>query len=69
MLDKYALKGQPAPIGPYRNAAYYWEKGEIKQSASGPSLVIPPFVIDARNVDDRRLWGNIAYNDWSLHYK
>lgn len=69
MLDKYAMKQQPVPLGPYQNAAYYWERGEIKQSASGPSLVIPPFVINAQNVNDKRLWGNIAYNDWSLHYK
>ena len=68
MLDKYSLKQQPVPLGPYENDRYYWEKGEIKQSASGPSLVIPPFVVDAKNVDDKRLWGNIAKNDWGLKY-
>ncbi len=68
MIAKYALNGQAVPLGPYENSNYYWEKGEITQSASGPSLVIPPFVIDDKNVDDPRLWGNIAYNQWGLHY-
>ena len=69
MLDKYSMKQQPVPLGPYENKNYYWEKGKIEKSDSGPSLVIPPFVIDAKNVNDKRLWGNIAYNDWGLHYK
>lgn len=69
MLDKYSLKGQPVPLGPYENKDYYWERGEIKQSDSGPSLVIPPFVIDEKNVNDKRLWGAITYNDWGLTYK
>jgi simple sugar transport system substrate-binding protein len=68
MLAKYALKGQPVPLGPYSNANYYWEKGEIKTSDFGPSLVIPPFLIDASNADDKRMWGNITYNDWGLKY-
>ncbi len=69
MLDKYSLNSKPVPLGPYENDSYYWEKGEIKTSASGPSLVIPPFVIDASNAGDKRLWGNITYYDWGLHYK
>ena len=69
MLDKYSFQDKPVPLGPYENKKYYWEKGEIKQSDSGPSLVIPPFIIDEKNVNDKRLWGAIAYNDWGLHYK
>jgi simple sugar transport system substrate-binding protein len=69
MLDKYALQGKPVPLGPYENKNYFWEKGEIKNSDSGPSLVIPPFEISAATADDKRMWGNIAYNDWGLKYK
>ncbi len=68
MLAKYAMQGKPVPLGPYNNDHYYWEKGEIKTSDSGPSLIIPPFVIDSKNVDDKRLWGNITFNDWGLKY-
>jgi simple sugar transport system substrate-binding protein len=68
MIAKYAMHGQAVPLGPYENTNYYWEKGEIAQSASGPSLVIPPFVIDDKNVTDPRLWGNVSYNKWGLHY-
>ena len=57
MLEKYSMKRQAVPLGPYVNKKYYWEKGEIKSSATGPSLVIPPFVINAKNVDDKRQWG------------
>ena len=53
MLDKYAMQGQDVPLGPYENKAYFWEKGEIKTSDSGPSLVIPPFEISAANADDK----------------
>ena len=69
MLDKYAMQGQPVPLGPYENKAYFWGKGEIKDSDSGPSLVIPPFEISAATADDKRMWGNIAFNDWGLKYK
>jgi simple sugar transport system substrate-binding protein len=69
MLDKYALQGKPVPLGPYENDNYFWQKGEIKNSDSGPSLVIPPFEISAATADDKRMWGNIAYNDWGLKYK
>jgi len=69
MLAKYAMNGQAVPLGPYENKSYFWEKGEIKDSDSGPSLVIPPFIIDAKNADDKRMWGNVTFNDWGLKYK
>ena len=68
MIAKYAMNKQAVPLDPYHNPKYYWENGTIASSASGPSLVIPPFVVDEHNVSDKRLWGNIAYNDWGLHY-
>jgi simple sugar transport system substrate-binding protein len=68
MIQKYAMKGQDVPLGPYKNPEYYWENGTITDSPSGPLLVIPPFVIDDKNVKDPRLWGNVAYNKWGMHY-
>ncbi|OTP77901.1 MULTISPECIES: sugar ABC transporter substrate-binding protein [Burkholderiaceae] len=68
MLDKYSLKGQPVPLGPYQNSQYFWEKAEITKSVTGPSLVIQPFVVDGNSVKDKRQWGNIAYNEWGLRY-
>jgi ABC-type sugar transport system substrate-binding protein len=68
MLDKYSMKGQPVPLGPYQNSQYFWEKAEITKSVTGPSLVIQPFVVDGSSVKDKRQWGNIAYNEWGLRY-
>ena len=68
MIAKYALHNQPVPLGPYHNPNYYWENGTITDSPSGPSLVIPPFVIDEKNAQDPRLWGNVAYDKWGMHY-
>lgn len=68
MLKKYSFKGKDVPLGSYENQDYYWEKGEIVKSSTGPALVIPPFVVDKHNVNDPRLWGNIAWNEWGLRY-
>ena len=68
MLAKYSMNGQAVPLGPYHNDKYYWENGTITTSRSGPSLVIPPFLIDASNADDKRMWGNVTFNDWGLKY-
>ena len=68
MIASHAMKKQAVPLGSYHNSKYYWENGSVVHSASGPSLVVPPFVIDEHNVGDKRLWGNVAYNDWGLHY-
>ncbi len=68
MLAKYAMNGKAVPLGPYENDNYFWKSGVITNSASGPSLVIPPFLIDASNADDKRMWGNVTYNEWGLKY-
>ncbi len=68
MIAKYAMHGQKVPLGPYENKDYFWEKGTITSSASGPSLVIPPSIVDPSNVKDPRLWGNVSYNKWGMHY-
>ena len=68
MIAKYALNKKEVPLGPYKNSKYYWESGEIVSSDTGPSLVVPPFVIDEHNVSDKRHWGNVSYNEWGMHY-
>lgn len=68
MLAKHSLKGQAVPLGVYENNRYYWEKGNIVQGVSGPTLILPPYVIDSTNVDDPRHWGNIAANQWKIPY-
>jgi len=68
MLVKHAIKGEAVPIGTYENKKYFWEKGEIVAGTSGPTLIIPPFVIDAKNAADKRHWGSIAEKDWGIPY-
>ncbi len=66
MLHDYVAKGQAIPLGDYKNAAYYWEKAPITQTAQGPSCVIPPFYIDSSNVTDPRQWGNVVMDKWGM---
>ena len=68
MLVKHALKGEAVPIGAYENKKYFWEKGEIVAGKTGPTLIIPPFVIDGENAGDKRHWGAIAEKDWGIPY-
>ena len=56
------------PLGTYENPNYFWEKGEIVDSVTGPRLIIPPFSILPENAADPRHWGNIAVNDWGFAY-
>ncbi|CCO57626.1 putative ABC-type sugar transport system, periplasmic component [Vibrio nigripulchritudo] len=68
LLQKYAMKGQPVPIGPYENKKYFWEKAEIVNGKTGPTMIIPPFVIDGSNAKDPRHWGSVAEKDWGIAY-
>lgn len=68
LLEKYSLKGAAVPLGLYENNDYFWQHAEIINSSSGPALVIPPFIIDSSNVDDKRHWGTVAEQDWKLKY-
>lgn len=68
MLHKHAIPGQAVPLGAYQNTKYFWEKGEIVDGATGPTLIIPPFVIDGSNANDARHWGTIAEKDWGIRY-
>ena len=68
MLVKYAIPGKEVPIGPYENKKYFWEKGQIVKGKTGPTLIIPPFVIDRSNAADQRHWGYVAEKMWGIAY-
>lgn len=68
MLGKYAMKKEAVPIGPYENKKYFWERGEIVAGKTGPTLIIPPFIIDKSNSADARHWGAIAEIEWKIPY-
>lgn len=68
LLDKYAMKGEAVPLGAYENKKYFWERAEIVAGDTGPTMIIPPFVIDPTNADDKRHWGAVAENDWGIPY-
>lgn len=68
MLAKHAMKKEAVPTGTYENKKYFWEKGEIVAGKTGPTLIIPPFVIDPSNADDKRHWGYIAEKEWNIPY-
>jgi simple sugar transport system substrate-binding protein len=68
MLAKHAMKKEVVPTGTYENKKYFWEKGEVVASKTGPTLIIPPFVIDPSNADDKRHWGYIAEKEWNIPY-
>ncbi|MFV0383516.1 sugar ABC transporter substrate-binding protein [Paracoccus sp. (in: a-proteobacteria)] len=68
LIVDHALKGEAVPLGTYQNDKYFWETGEIVDGTTGPTLIIPPFVIDGENADDPRHWGFVAENDWGIPY-
>lgn len=68
MLAKYGVKGEAVPLGVYQNDKYFWQKGDIVKSVTGPRLIIPPFAITPENADDKRHWANVAVNDWGIPY-
>ena len=68
MLGKHSMKGEAVPIGVYENKNYFWEKGEIVAGKTGPTLIIPPFIIDGSNAADARHWGAIAEKKWGIPY-
>lgn len=68
MLQNYAMKGEPVPLGTYENAKYFWEKAEIVAGTNGPTMIIPPFIIDPSNADDKRHWGYVSETEWGIPY-
>lgn len=69
MLTKYTATGKPVPLETYENKDYFWEKAPIQESPTGPNCVIPPYFIDASNVEDPRQWGNVVTKQWGLTQK
>lgn len=68
LLAKHSMKGEDVPLGTYQNSKYFWEKGEIVAGTSGPTLIIPPFIINPDNASDKRHWGYIAEKEWGVPY-
>ncbi|MBB2972778.1 sugar ABC transporter substrate-binding protein [Mesorhizobium sp. RMAD-H1] len=68
MLAEHSMKGQEVPLGTYENKKYFWEKGQIVTGHTGPTLIIPPFVINGDNAADQRHWGHVAEKDWGVPY-
>lgn len=68
MIAKHSLNGEAVPLGTYENTKYFWETGEIVDGVTGPTLIIPPFVIDGSNAEDPRHWGAIAEKEWGIPY-
>ena len=68
MLTKHSMNGEAVPLGAYENKDYFWETAEIVNGDTGPTMIIPPFVIDAANADDERHWGYVAEQVWGIPY-
>ncbi|MFI7636731.1 sugar ABC transporter substrate-binding protein [Nonomuraea sp. NPDC049400] len=66
LLEKYAVKGEAVPLGPYQNKNYFWEKATIAKSPSGPMMTIPPYFVTKENSRDPRHWANIVTDQWKL---
>lgn len=61
-------KGEAVPLGTYQDKKYFWESGEIVQGKTGPTLIIPAFVINRDNVQDPRHWAAVAEKTWGIPY-
>ena len=68
MLTKHSLKNAEVPLGEYHNTKYFCEKGVIVKGKTGPTLIIPAFVINKDNASDARHWGAVAEKDWGIPY-
>ena len=68
LIVKHALKGEAVPLGTYENKQYFWDKGEIVAGNTGPTLIIPAFVINGDNAADARHWGAVAEKEWGIPY-
>ncbi len=68
MLEKYSMKGEDVPLGPYENKDYYWEKCEIIDSDAGPYVKVPAYEINPDNCTDPRHWGIVAEKELGIEY-
>lgn len=69
MLENYIFQGKEIPLGEYVNERYVWETCNIVDSASGPMVLIPGYLITKDTVEDERYWVNRAINEWNLLYR
>lgn len=68
MLTKHSFKQESVPLGLYKNTKYFWEEADIVNGKTGPTMIIPPFVINADNANDKRHWGYVAEKEWGIEY-
>jgi len=58
LLTEYILQGKPVPTsGTYTNEKFYWKTAEFSDSDRGPVLKVPPYILDASNVNQESHWG------------
>lgn len=68
IIIDYFLKNKQVPTNDYASNRYYWGHATFKMTKHGASLIIPPFTIDKKNVDEKRHWANIAYDEWGMKH-
>jgi ABC-type sugar transport system substrate-binding protein len=61
LLVQYIFQGKAIPTsGTYTNENFYWKTAEFSKSDRGPVLMVPPYILDASNVNDQGHWGVMA---------
>ena len=61
LLKEYVFQGETVPTsGTYTNEDYYWKTAEFMEGETGPILQIPPYAMDASNVNESGHWGAAA---------
>lgn len=61
LLTQYIFNGETIPTsGTYTNEDYYWKTAEFMDGETGPVLQVPPYALDASNVNEEGHWGVAA---------
>lgn len=61
LLEQYIFKGEAIPTsGTYTNENFYWKTAEFIDGETGPVLQVPPYALDASNVNEEGHWGVAA---------
>lgn len=61
LLTRYIFNGETIPTsGTYTNEDYYWKTAEFMDGETGPVLQVPPYALDASNVNEEGHWGVAA---------
>lgn len=61
LLTQYVFNGEEIPTsGTYTNEDYFWKTAEFMDGETGPVLQVPPYALDASNVDEAGHWGVAA---------